>query len=305
MEESDYMPFPVEGQEERLLAQITASAAGALTNPAMARLQGVEELSPDLQSPVAPHASEISRQITGMLTTGTTVASSSTQRPMQTKQVIQEMAIKVAPSTGVLIEEVHIEDLFLISATSSTALTSRDIYMYFRGIARANQLSATTKLEKLVTSMEHVLTRNQQVLQSYADTSKLTTERLSLLSGKIDNIAPAVIGVVQAELKTTRAHITTQMAGVGKTLPAIKTSAGASTSSSPQSPTMPGIEEIHRMCTVMDCNDSVANQIANTYVGIATWADYEAVGSGRLDLSGFKAMIGVWKKIYIQTKGIS
>ncbi|DBA36885.1 TPA_asm: P [Fraxinus gammacytorhabdovirus 1] len=278
--------------EKQILKQLSDSAAKVKAGRVGVAFKNLPDLAPDSTSPLTNTAEQIASDITNLLPNP--ASSSQKSKSIQSRKDIKDLLIKTSAATGVTADEVHVEDLLLIANSTQEPLTYRDVFLYMRGVSKANQVSMTTALSKVVGNIESMLSKNQQTMQRNIDSNKLINEKMSVIGTKIDNISPMIISTLSAEHSEIRSMITTrtEQSSTNK-----KASESGEVSSNVDTPRYPNSRDLIVMCRQMGCPDQIAVNYGEKLEGIVSWEEYRLVLSGTISREAFRSMLSAWKTI--------
>ncbi|DBA36891.1 TPA_asm: P [Fraxinus gammacytorhabdovirus 2] len=277
---------------EKLIKQMEENVRKVKSGKINPAFKDLPEFAVDPTNPLTPIAGQLAEDLTGILPNPS--SSNTRSKSIQSRKEIKEIAIKTSSSTGVIVEEIHIEDLLLIANSTGEALTYRDIYLYMRGVAKANQISMTTTLSKIITNVESMLSKNQQTMQKNIDSNKLVSEKISVVGTKIDNIIPTLSSTISDEHASTRDLIRAHADAGSQTRPSIS---HQEISSSSNPPKYPNGKDIFNMCIQMGCPENFALNYGNKFEGVISWEEYKTVMSGAVSVETFKSYMPRWKKM--------
>ncbi|DBA36881.1 TPA_asm: P [Epipactis gammacytorhabdovirus 1] len=264
----------------------------------LSEYDGLSEILAEASNPVTP-AAELASAITysGL---GQSSASKNNFIKQDAKK-LKEMAIKTAGKLGINVDNGYLDHLSSVAQSENIVLSLRDVQMYFRGVARENQISTTTRLTELATNLEKLLLRSNQCIQTNTDASKLTAEKLIVLSTKIDSISPIILASLKEESSQVKSIIMSSKSA--------KDSAQSSSTltASPMDidPKGKGIivtpplrvltpAEIKIMCRTLGMPEKESEVAANKFSGLVSWEEYKSVVSGNVSKEKFKVMLSSW-----------
>ncbi|DBA36846.1 TPA_asm: P [Argyranthemum gammacytorhabdovirus 1] len=260
---------------------------------------GLPNLSVDPTSPLTS-GSSVAASIAQSITGKAANMEGSQSEPLKevrkiSREEIEKEAHSVSIALGIVLDPAYVEDMYELASRDSADFSKRDIYFYLRGAAKAHHVSVTNKLNELMQSVNMVLNKNRNTMQSYTDTSKAMMEKLSVIEFHMGTITPSISSTMAIEHENTRKAI--------KALTVAPSAKASSSSSKPPvivPPTTthpyPDSAELIEMCKKLNIPNNLAEKCATDYQGIITWEEYRGVNEGTIDAKQFKKLVMEWKK---------
>lgn len=205
----------------------------------------------------------------------------------QSREELIELISKVAATIGFTPNPSHYEDLFVIS--KRLELTIENVWTYLRGAMRSLQDSIIDDLKKTVEDMKANNAKTNANMVSFSDTNRQLTEKVNLVSTKIDTITPALTAVVKEEIRSSKALISG--------LKASMSTPSASVAVPPnRKDAYPGTNELKAIFLAGKFKEKYFEKMITRYIGKVTWDDYDKVITGKMLPDEIKALVEIWHK---------